>query len=53
MGPMITEREAEQVEQWVNEAKKIGASILCGGKEIEAVMEPTALENVPETATIL
>jgi glyceraldehyde-3-phosphate dehydrogenase (NADP+) len=52
MGPMITEREAERVEQWVNEAKKIGAGILCGGKRNGAVMEPTALENVPENATI-
>jgi glyceraldehyde-3-phosphate dehydrogenase (NADP+) len=52
MGPMITEREAIRVEQWVHDAQFMGAGILCGGKRNGAVMEPTALENVPETATI-
>jgi glyceraldehyde-3-phosphate dehydrogenase (NADP+) len=52
MGPMIAEREAIRVEHWVHDAKKMGASILCGGKRNGAIMEPTALENVPENATI-
>ena len=52
MGPMITEGEAKRVEQWVAEAKEMGATVLCGGKRDKAVMEPTVLENVPEHAKI-
>jgi glyceraldehyde-3-phosphate dehydrogenase (NADP+) len=52
MGPMITEKEAERVVNWVNEARELGATVLCGGKRNGAIMEPTVLENVPENATI-
>lgn len=52
MGPMITESEAIRVEQWVNEAKEKGASILTGGTRERALYAPTTLENVPESATI-
>lgn len=52
MGPMITENEAMRVERWVKEAVTAGATCLCGGKRNGALMEPTVLENVPETATI-
>jgi len=52
MGPMITENEAIRVEKWVKDAKAMGAGILCGGNRNGAVMEPTALENVPENAVI-
>jgi glyceraldehyde-3-phosphate dehydrogenase (NADP+) len=52
MGPMITENEAKRVEAWVAAALRSGAKIRCGGVRHGAVMEPTVLENVPETATI-
>jgi glyceraldehyde-3-phosphate dehydrogenase (NADP+) len=52
MGPMITEAEAIRVENIVKEAAKNGAKVLCGGKRQGAVMEPTVLESVPETAKI-
>lgn len=52
MGPMITEKEAIRVENWVNEAANSGARILCGGNRSNAIMQPTILENVPETAQI-
>jgi len=52
MGPMITEGEALRVERWVNDAKEAGATVLCGGLRSKALMEPTVLEHVPETATI-
>jgi glyceraldehyde-3-phosphate dehydrogenase (NADP+) len=52
MGPMITENEAIRVELWVKEAVKLGATCLCGGGRNGAIMEPTVLENVPETAKI-
>lgn len=52
MGPMITEREAERVEAWVQEAVEKGAVVLTGGKRKGAFYEPTVLENVPEKAVI-
>ncbi|MEZ5196654.1 MAG: aldehyde dehydrogenase family protein [Bacteroidales bacterium] len=52
MGPMITEQEAERVEQWVEGAFDMGAHVLCGGKRMGAIMQPTVLENVPINAKI-
>ena len=51
-GPMITEDEAIRAENWVNEAKNAGAKILCGGKRSGAVLEPTVIENAPDTANV-
>ncbi|HEX7065933.1 MAG TPA: aldehyde dehydrogenase family protein [Bacillales bacterium] len=47
MGPMISEEEAKRIEQWVNEAVKEGAEILCGGERQGAYYTPTVLTNVP------
>lgn len=47
IGPMIAESEAERLEQWINEAKDAGASVLAGGQRIGAMLEATVLENVP------
>lgn len=52
MGPMITEGEARRVEEWISEARKMGAELLCGGGRQGTLVEPTVLENVPEEATI-
>jgi glyceraldehyde-3-phosphate dehydrogenase (NADP+) len=52
MGPMITEMEAKRVEEWITAAIQAGARIRCGGKRLGTVIEPTVLENVPETAII-
>jgi acyl-CoA reductase-like NAD-dependent aldehyde dehydrogenase len=45
VGPMITEDEAKRAESWIMEAKNAGAKILCGGKRMGAVLEPTIIEN--------
>jgi len=52
MGPMITEGEAERVERWIREAVELGATVLTGGNRTGALLEPTVLADVPETATI-
>ena len=52
MGPMITEGEATRVERWIAEAAAAGATVLCGGGRTRALVEPTVLEGVPETATL-
>ncbi|MBS3818197.1 aldehyde dehydrogenase family protein [bacterium] len=52
MGPMITEKEAVRVEEWISEAVEGDAQILTGGKRKGTLHEPTVLEGVPETAAL-
>ncbi|WP_101842165.1 aldehyde dehydrogenase family protein [Halobacillus sp. Marseille-P3879] len=52
MGPLISEKEALRVENWVNEAVGKGAVVEFGGKRKGAYYTPTILSNVPEDATI-
>lgn len=52
MGPMINEDEAIRVENWIDEALKKGATLLAGGKREKALLYPTVLENVHESARI-
>jgi acyl-CoA reductase-like NAD-dependent aldehyde dehydrogenase len=47
IGPMIAEDEAKRLEQWINEAVKAGARVLCGGKRDGVMLEATLLEGVP------
>lgn len=46
IGPMIDEKEARRLDDWIAEAVKAGAKILCGGKRTGAMLEATVLENV-------
>lgn len=48
IGPMISTREAERLQQWVDQAVSSGAKILCGGNHQGAMFEATLLENVPK-----
>ena len=52
VGPLISEKEAIRVEEWVQEAIDKGANLLVGGKRDGAFYEPTVLENVPNNCTI-
>ncbi len=53
VGPLILEREADRVEQWVAEAAQQGAKILSGGQRIsETCYAPTVLLNPPEDAKV-
>src|SRR6185312_15380427 len=47
VGPLIRESDAARVEEWVNEAVRGGAKLLCGGKRIMngRGIEPAALTN--------
>ncbi|MCM3569872.1 aldehyde dehydrogenase family protein [Neobacillus mesonae] len=53
VGPMISEKEAIRIEEWVNEAKQNGASILTGGKRIGNIYFPTVLTNVKRGMKVL
>lgn len=46
VGPMIHINEAKRLDKWVQEAIGSGASLLCGGRRDEAMLEATLLENV-------
>jgi acyl-CoA reductase-like NAD-dependent aldehyde dehydrogenase len=47
IGPMISEAEAERLAGWIDEAKRAGARLLCGGGRKGAMLEPTLLADVP------
>jgi acyl-CoA reductase-like NAD-dependent aldehyde dehydrogenase len=46
VGPMITEREAMRVEQWIGEAVAGGARVVTGGKRQGAIFAPTIVADV-------
>jgi acyl-CoA reductase-like NAD-dependent aldehyde dehydrogenase len=46
VGPLISPKEVDRVEDWVNEAIDGGAKVVCGGKRIsDTCFEPTILLN--------
>lgn len=47
VGPMITEKEAIRLDNWIQSAIANGATLLCGGNRQGALLEATLLENVP------
>src|SRR5690606_33293475 len=51
-GPMIEEKEAERIEQWVEEARNSNANVLAGGKRDGAVFEPTIVYGAGEDAKV-
>ena len=52
MGPMITEKEAIRVIEWVDDAKKKGANLLAGGTREGSLVQPTVFENMPTSARL-
>jgi len=46
MGPMIRQRDAERVGQWVDQAVQGGARLVCGGTRQGAMFAPTLLADV-------
>lgn len=53
VGPLVTESEAQRVEEWVAKAVADGAIVRAGGVRRGAVYEPTILTDVPEGAKVL
>ncbi len=47
VGPMIDEKNARRVEEWIKEATAAGAQLLCGGSRQGSVVAPTVLAAVP------
>ncbi|MGR5966455.1 aldehyde dehydrogenase family protein [Bacillus cereus] len=50
---LISKRDVERIDMWVQEAIKEGATVLCGGKKRDArIFEPTVLTNVPDHVSV-
>ncbi|MBU0479685.1 MAG: aldehyde dehydrogenase family protein [Proteobacteria bacterium] len=47
IGPLISEKEAIRLEEWIGSAVGNGARVLCGGTRNGALLDATLLENVP------
>jgi glyceraldehyde-3-phosphate dehydrogenase (NADP+) len=52
MGPVISEESAKRIEEWLKEAKEMGARIVIGGKREKTLFEPTVVINVPTEAKL-
>ena len=46
VGPLIDQKAAHRVEEWIGEAVSQGARVLLGGKRMGSVVEATVLSNV-------
>ncbi|WP_273205847.1 aldehyde dehydrogenase family protein [Marinobacter subterrani] len=52
IGPMISEKEAIRLHDWIIEAEEAGAILLAGGKRNGAMLRATLLENVPSNSNV-
>jgi aldehyde dehydrogenase (NAD+) len=52
LGPMIDEAAAARLHGWIDEARRAGARLLCGGKRAGAMLEATLMEGVPDDARV-
>jgi aldehyde dehydrogenase (NAD+) len=50
LGPMIDEAAAERLHGWIEEARRTGGKLLCGGKRAGNMLEATLMEGVPADA---
>jgi glyceraldehyde-3-phosphate dehydrogenase (NADP+) len=48
VGPVIDRSNAERIEEWLEEAKAAGATVLTGGERDGNLWRPTVVENAPE-----
>lgn len=52
VGPMVSIKEAERVESWIQEAVNEGAAVACGGTREGAVFQPTVLTGVSDVMKV-
>lgn len=52
LSALIHTKEADRIEEWVNEAVKAGATIGCGGTKKGGTYEPTVLLNVTKDMAV-
>jgi glyceraldehyde-3-phosphate dehydrogenase (NADP+) len=52
VGPVIDRSNAERIEEWLEEAKAAGATVLTGGERDGNLWRPTVIENAPEDVRV-
>lgn len=52
VGPLISEKEAIRLEEWIHSAVAAGGKLLCGGERRGAMLDATLLEDVPKTQPV-
>ena len=52
IGPVINAEAKERILAWIDEAKRLGATVLCGGGAVGNIVEPTVLKDVPREAKV-
>lgn len=53
VGPLISLKDAERVEEWIGEALKAGGKLLCGGKRQGDIITPTLIEDAPARCKVI
>jgi len=53
IGPMISEQEAARLHGWIEEARRAGARVLCGGARQGTMLEATLLEDAPRDTAVV
>lgn len=53
VGPLISTKEADRIQAWVEEARDMGGEIICGGKRIsDSLYSPTVILDPPDDAQV-
>jgi acyl-CoA reductase-like NAD-dependent aldehyde dehydrogenase len=52
VGPVIDRSNAERIEEWLEEAKAAGATVLAGGERDGNLWRPTVVEGAPEDVRV-
>ncbi len=50
IGPIISDKDAKRIEEWINKAVAGGATLLAGGGRDGSIVQATLLEDVPRDA---
>jgi acyl-CoA reductase-like NAD-dependent aldehyde dehydrogenase len=52
MGPVLRDRDADRIMQWIDEAKARGAEVITGGTRDGRMIAPTVMRGVPEDVAL-
>ncbi len=53
VGPVIDKRAADRIVEWIEEAVREGARVVCGGRRLsETLIEPTVVKEVPRSVRL-
>ena len=53
LGPLVSDREARRVEEWISEAVSLGARLLCGGPRDGSFLPPTLVADAPPACRLM